>query len=57
MWLLNHDAVHKERSMDSETEQPGATLNEENINSSQKLLRESVINVAASPMDKRNRGN
>ena len=57
MWPLNHDAVHKERSMDSETEQPGATLNEENINSSQKLLRESIINVAASPMDKRNRSN
>ena len=31
--------------MDSETEQRGATLNEENINSPWKLLRESIINV------------
>ena len=45
LWPLNHDAVHKERSVDSETEQRGATLNEENINSPWKLLRESIINV------------
>ena len=50
LWPLNRDAVNKERSVDSETEQPGATLNEENINSPRKILRESIINVIAPPM-------
>lgn len=57
LWLLNHDAVHKERSMDSETEQCGATLNEENISLPQKLLRESIINVIAPPITKNFRSN
>ena len=57
LWLLNRDAVHKERSMDSETEQCGATLNEENISLPQKLLRESIINVIAPPITKNFRSN
>ena len=57
LWLLNGDAVHKERSMDSETEQCGATLNEENINLPKKLLRESIINVIVPPIIKNFRSN
>ena len=57
LWLLNRDVVHKERSMDSETGQCGATLNEENINLPQKLLRESIINMIAPPITKNFRSN
>ena len=52
LWPLNCDAGHKERSLNSETEQSGATLNNENINSPRKILRESIIIVIALPMTK-----
>ena len=38
--------------MDGETEQPSYTLNNENINSPRKILKESTINVIAPPTTK-----
>ena len=52
LWPLNRDAVHKERSMDGETEQPSYTLNNEKINSPWKILKESTVNVIAPPTTK-----
>ena len=48
--VTKHDAVHKERSINIKTEQPGATQNKENINSENEL-RKRIINVII-PMTK-----